>query len=91
MPNVSIYQINTRAFCYKQNKALLQIPLEYFRKLKSLGIDYVWMMGVWEPLSKKYVDNLPGFGEVELYLYKDVDATANQVAFFRRQGNREGQ
>lgn len=56
MQNVSIYQINTRAFCYKQNKALLQIPLEYFRKLKSLGIDYVWMMGVWEPLSKKYID-----------------------------------
>lgn len=56
MQNVSIYQINTRAFCYKQNKALLQIPLEYFRNLKSLGIDYVWMMGVWEPLSKKYID-----------------------------------
>ena len=36
--------------------------------------------------SKKYAATLEGFGEVELYLYKDADVDANQVAFFRKQG-----
>lgn len=36
--------------------------------------------------SRKFAKNIQGFGDVELYLYKDSDVTANQVAFFRRQG-----
>lgn len=56
MNNTSLYQINTRAFCFKKNKNLLEIPLDYFRNLKALGIDYIWFMGVWEPLTQTYID-----------------------------------
>ncbi|MGI6680478.1 MAG: alpha-amylase family glycosyl hydrolase [Bdellovibrionota bacterium] len=56
MTNTSLYQINTRAFCHKHNKTLLEIPMSYFENLKDLGIEYIWLMGLWEPLLQTYID-----------------------------------
>lgn len=55
MENLSIYQINTRAFCFERGQKLIDIPMTFFRNLKKQGIDYIWLMGVWKPLSKECV------------------------------------
>lgn len=49
----NIYEINTRVWLKKlqshnTNISLSQIPDDYWLKLKKLGMDYVWLMGVWE-------------------------------------------
>ncbi len=60
--NPSIYEINTRVWIQKfdtENKKakLNDIPVKYWDHLKSKGIDYVWLMGVWksnDSLIEKY-------------------------------------
>ena len=49
----SFYEINTRIWINRFNtnekKArLIDVPLEYWKSLKELGIDYVWLMGIWK-------------------------------------------
>lgn len=62
MHNQKIYEINTRVWLKRFNKgekkaALKDVPKSYWEKLKQLGIDYVWLMGIWQTCSstvKKY-------------------------------------
>lgn len=49
--NYSIYEINTRTWLASQGnkiKTVADIPKSYWRDLKSKGMDYVWLMGIWE-------------------------------------------
>ena len=53
MENPKIYEINTRVWIkrfYSNNKKvnLDEIPLSYWEELAELGIDYIWLMGVWK-------------------------------------------
>ena len=50
-----IYEISTRPWLYELSKKyskniskIKEIPLEEFDTFKNLGIDYIWMMGVWK-------------------------------------------
>ncbi|MBN1299942.1 MAG: glycosidase [Melioribacteraceae bacterium] len=77
LQNPKIYEINTRVF-FRQLKnnnpsiTLSAIPEDYWRNLKNLGIDIIWLMGVWktvpsavdkycyeEGLIKEYAKALP--------------------------------
>jgi hypothetical protein len=48
--NPSIYEINTRVFLkrFGNYTKINLVPKEYWSNLKTLGIDYVWLMGIWE-------------------------------------------
>lgn len=50
--SAALYEINARIWFSKFDKNnvkdLSEVPDEYWRRLKSLGIDYVWLMGVWK-------------------------------------------
>ncbi|MFZ6034334.1 MULTISPECIES: alpha-amylase family glycosyl hydrolase [Melioribacter] len=48
--NPSLYEINIRAFLkrFGEDAALENIPDDYWMELRSKGIDYVWLMGVWK-------------------------------------------
>ncbi|MCW8849574.1 MAG: alpha-amylase family glycosyl hydrolase, partial [Melioribacteraceae bacterium] len=60
--NTNLYEINTRVWLkrYASNEksaTLKDIPKDYWNNLKSLGMDYVWLMGVWktnESVIKEY-------------------------------------
>ncbi|MBN2572312.1 MAG: glycosidase [Ignavibacteriales bacterium] len=62
MNNPYIYEINTRVwlnnFTKTQTKAkITDVPISYWKSLKNLGIDYIWLMGVWKTCKttiKKY-------------------------------------
>jgi len=77
--NPSLYEINTRVwlkqFGTKDKPAKLDnVPVDYWRNLKTKGIDYIWLMGVWKTckstidkycfedgLIKEYNEALPGW------------------------------
>lgn len=46
----TLYEINTRVWLNKfgKNIRISQIPEGYWNSLKDKGVDYVWLMGVWE-------------------------------------------
>jgi len=48
--NTKLYEINTRVWIKKfgKNVKLSEVPLTYFENLKTLGFDFVWLMGVWK-------------------------------------------
>ncbi|MCF8260121.1 MAG: glycosidase [Melioribacteraceae bacterium] len=53
MNNPALYEINTRVwlrnFDSEGNKATLKdVPISYWEALKKLGMDYVWLMGIWQ-------------------------------------------
>lgn len=55
----TLYEINTRPWIkqFGHNTTLSQIPDQYWKDLKTQGVDYVWLMGVWQTSSssiKKY-------------------------------------
>ena len=56
--NPSIYEINTRVWIKRFGvKSLANIPDSYWEILKSKGIDFVWLMGIWktcDSLIEKY-------------------------------------
>ena len=45
-----LYEINTRIWRQRFGAAtrLLDIPDTYWQQLAALGVDYVWLMGVWQ-------------------------------------------
>ena len=51
---INIYEINTRQWLHAlslekgQKVTLQQIPVSFWEKLKQIGIDLVWLMGVWQ-------------------------------------------
>jgi glycosidase len=52
MKNPSLYEINTRvwlrSFDTAEKRAQLKdVPSEYWDKLAEKGIDYIWLMGIW--------------------------------------------
>lgn len=46
----NLYEINTRSWIKKfgEDATLKDIPEEYWSSLRSRGMDYVWLMGIWE-------------------------------------------
>lgn len=52
-----LYEINTRVFLKSIGKraTLKDIPHRYWKDLKKKGIDWVWLMGVWE-IQEKALD-----------------------------------
>lgn len=46
----SLYQINTRVWRHRfgTDTKLTAIPESYWQELASVGIEYVWLMGVWQ-------------------------------------------
>lgn len=73
----TLYEINTRVWRHRFGKdtRLLDIPSKYWEQLARLGVDYVWLMGVWktgpntlnyalEPgLQQEYANVLPDWSE----------------------------
>jgi len=52
----SIYEINTRVWINRilddnSEKKLLNVPDKYWKSLVEKGIDYVWLMGIWQTCS----------------------------------------
>lgn len=60
--NKNIYEINTRVWLrrFDENNThatLKDVPKEYWQKLNELGMEYVWLMGIWktnESVIKEY-------------------------------------
>ncbi|MEM1217228.1 MAG: alpha-amylase family glycosyl hydrolase [Bacteroidota bacterium] len=50
MSNPVLYQINTRVWRkrFGANTQLLDVPQTYWQQLAHLGVDFVWLMGVWQ-------------------------------------------
>ncbi|MCB0732283.1 MAG: glycosidase, partial [Ignavibacteriae bacterium] len=48
--NKNIYEINTRVWLkrFSNNATIKDVPKEYWKNLAELGMDYVWLMGVWK-------------------------------------------
>ena len=51
--NENIYEINTRVWLKRflsdnGSPTIKDVPQEYWTNLRDLGIDYVWLMGVWK-------------------------------------------
>jgi len=51
--NSKLYEINTRVWLRKfgsinRKPTLKDVPKEYWNKLAELGMDYIWLMGVWK-------------------------------------------
>ncbi len=48
--NPNLYEINTRVWIkrFGENVKLDQVPAEYWQRLSDLGMDYIWLMGVWK-------------------------------------------
>ncbi|KAF0150564.1 MAG: alpha amylase catalytic region [Ignavibacteria bacterium] len=51
--NPTLYEINTRIWIKKfdfshPKSTLRNIPITYWKELAELGIEYVWLMGVWQ-------------------------------------------
>ncbi|MBK8502313.1 MAG: glycosidase [Saprospiraceae bacterium] len=46
----TLYEINTRPWIktFGQNTTLSDIPDHYWIELKDRGVDYIWLMGVWQ-------------------------------------------
>lgn len=56
----SLYEINTRVwlrqFDQPQHRArLTDVPTTFWDELRASGIDYVWMMGIWQTVSHEQV------------------------------------
>lgn len=52
MPKM-IYEINTRVWVKRfagksKSPKLISVPLAYWKKLKSMGVNYIWLMGIWK-------------------------------------------
>ncbi|MEZ4985841.1 MAG: alpha-amylase family glycosyl hydrolase [Saprospiraceae bacterium] len=50
MANPILYEINTRVWRHRfgEDTRLLDIPFAYWQQLAALGVEYVWLMGVWQ-------------------------------------------
>jgi glycosidase len=67
----TLYEINTRVWRHGFGKdtTLLEIPDEYWVQLAQLGVDYLWLMGVWQT----------GHNELNYALIEDLQETYFQV------------
>lgn len=63
----SLYEINTRVFlnALGPGATLADIPGKYWKELRARGIDWVWLMGIWEIREKALDPHLipPGMME----------------------------
>ncbi|MGK9476754.1 alpha-amylase family glycosyl hydrolase [Melioribacter sp. OK-6-Me] len=52
--NPALYEINIRTFLkrFGKNATLENIPHDFWLELRSKGIDYVWLMGIWKTCEK---------------------------------------
>ncbi len=50
MLNPSLFEINTRVWLAEQGEGfkLVDVPLDYWDFLQTNGIDYLWLMGIWQ-------------------------------------------
>lgn len=70
--NPNIYEINLRVWIRKFDSdgkpaTFKSIPLEYWQDLKDKGIDYVWLMGVWQTCDSVIEECCFQSGLVESY------------------------
>lgn len=80
-----VYQIDIREFFHRHKsknqsiKNLLDLPAEFFDELKSIGVDFLWLLGIYEPsqasrdislsmkeLHKKYYSSLLDWKEEDV-------------------------
>lgn len=56
----SLYEVNTRVLLnsFGPGSTLPDIPGKYWKDLQSMGMDWVWLMGVWEIREKALDPNL---------------------------------
>lgn len=89
--NPRIYEINTRVWLrelssiYNKEINLENVPPQEWVRLKALGFDYIWLMGVWKPslLSRKIaLENLELKNEYDLTLpdWKEEDVVSSPYA-----------
>ncbi len=58
--NPKLYEINTAAWLYELSQdcgrqlTLREVPPDHWDRLKHLGFDYVWLMGVWKRSNAGY-------------------------------------
>ncbi len=56
-----LYEVNCRVWLrrlkerYESEFSLEDVPIQEWRRLKELGFDYIWLMGVWTP-SRRGID-----------------------------------
>jgi glycosidase len=71
-PNPELYEINTAAWLFELSRKagkkvhLGDVPAAEWDRLKSAGMDFVWLMGVWSrsPAGRKISLNDPGFKRI---------------------------
>ena len=80
MKHSIVYQFDIREFFFRHQqtnhkiKTLIDLPFEFFKELKALGVDYIWPLGIYEPskesqkiaremkeLHRRYDESLPGW------------------------------
>lgn len=78
--NPTLYQINTRVWRHRfgENTQLLDVPDTYWKQLSTIGVEYVWLMGVWQTgpnvldyalvpgLQEEYARVLPDWSEEDV-------------------------
>lgn len=82
--NPILYEINTRLLVRRfslqdRSNALLRVPDSYWRSLADKGVDYLWLMGIWQTAEtgfagcvyhpddlKRYQEALPDLTEEDL-------------------------
>jgi len=90
-----IYEINTRVWLRQFNSLkLIDVPQSYWEDLKNKGIQYIWLMGIWQTVPsaiKKYcfVDGLIKEYNNALPDWKEEDVIGSPYAIDRYEINPE--
>jgi len=97
MVNPSLYEINTRVWLRRfdtetKTATLSDVPLVYWTELAQKGINYIWLMGIWEPCRnsiKKYCFSKGLINEYRLALpdWKDEDVIGSPFAINKYEVN----
>lgn len=97
--NSIIYEINTRVwikqFSNSSNQPkLLEVPQNYWQKLKEKGIKYIWLMGIWKTVPstvEKYcfVDGLVKEYDLALPDWRSEDVIGSPYSIDRYEINPE--
>lgn len=79
--SLNLYEINTRSWIKQFGKdvTLKDIPDGYWTRLKAQGMDYVWLMGVWETTAESIEACCFHPDLVRVYDHTDPDWKTNDV------------
>ncbi|MCK5456901.1 MAG: glycosidase, partial [Melioribacteraceae bacterium] len=90
-----IYEINTRVWLKQfSSPKLIDVPQSYWETLKNKGVQYIWLMGIWQTVPstiKKYcfVDGLIKEYDRTLPDWKEEDVIGSPYAIDRYEINHE--